>query len=94
MGTPADSPPEKIKGTIESPATEVIPAELDALPEIKKEEVVVKDVVVEDKKGKVLSEAVTSIDEKEKFKAYVVQKNDTLWSISKNSIRTAQNGKK
>ena len=91
---PQTVPPEKIKGTIESPATEVIPAELDALPEIKKEEVVVKDVVVEDKKGKVLSETVTSIDEKEKFKAYVVQKNDTLWSISKKLYQDGTKWKK
>ncbi len=91
---PQTIPPEKIKGTIESPATDVIPAELDALPEVKKEEVVIKDVVVEDKKGKVLSDKVTAVDEKEDFKAYVVQKNDTLWSISQKLYKDGRKWKK
>lgn len=91
---PQTIPPEKTKGTIESPATEVIPAELEALPEVQKEEVVVKDVVVEDKKGKVLAEDVTTLDEKDKFKAYIVQKNDTLWSISKKLYKDGSKWKK
>jgi len=79
---PQTVPPANSKGKIESPATEIIPAELDSLPTVKKEEVVIEDVVVKDKKGKVLAETVTTVDAEEKFKVYVVQKNDTLWSIS------------
>jgi len=90
---PQTIPPEKIKGTIESPATEVIPAELEALPEVKEKEVV-KEFVVEDNKGKVLSETVKTVDEKDKFKAYVVQKNDTLWSISKKLYQDGRKWKK
>ncbi len=80
---PQTVPPANTKGKIESPATEIIPAELDALPAVKKEEAVIKDAVVKGKDEKVLSDTVTAVDAKEKFKAYVVQKNDTLWSISK-----------
>ncbi|MBU8902809.1 MAG: LysM peptidoglycan-binding domain-containing protein [Victivallales bacterium] len=88
---PQTVPPANTKGKIESPATEFIPAELDALPTIDKEAVIVEDLVVEDKKGKILSETVTTVDVNEKFKAYVVQKNDTLWSISK---KLYQDGRK
>jgi LysM domain len=80
---PQTVPPANRKGKIESPATEVIPAELDSLPTIKQEAVVIEDVVVKDKKGKILSETVTTVDAEENFKVYVVQKNDTLWKISK-----------
>jgi len=79
---PQTVPPENTNGKIESPSTDMIPAELDALPTVKKEAVVIEDEVVKDKKAKVLSEKVTTIEAEEKFKVYTVQKNDTLWSIS------------
>lgn len=91
---PQTVPPANAKGKIESPATEVIPAELDSLPTVKKDAVVIEDVVVEDKKGKVLSETVTTVETDGKFKSYIVQKNDTLWSISSKLYRDGTKWKK
>lgn len=91
---PQTVPPANTKGKIESPATEMIPAELDALPTAKKEEILIKDVVVKDKKGKVVSETVTAVEVDEKFKEYIVQKNDTLWSISKKLYKDGTKWKK
>ena len=79
---PQTVPPADLKGKIESPATDIIPAELDALPTVEKDVVVIKEDVVKDVKGKVLSDIETSVEAEEKFKVYVVQKNDTLWKIS------------
>ena len=90
---PQTVPPANTKGKIESPATEIIPAELDALPTVKKE-AVIKDAVVKGKDEKVLSDTVTAVDAKEKFKTYVVQKNDTLWSISKKLYQDGTKWKK
>jgi len=77
--------PMDMKGKIESPAAEIGSSknELKTLPSVIDEAVVIEDVVVKDKKGKVLSETITTVDAKENFKVYVVQKNDTLWKISK-----------
>jgi len=91
---PQTVPPANIKGKIESPAAEFIPAELDALPTINQEAVVIEDTLVKDKKGKVLSETVTTFDENATYKAYVVEKNDTLWKISKKLYHTGTKWKK
>ena len=93
---PQTVPPANTKGKIESPAAEdkIIPAELDALPTVKKEEVLIKDAVVKDKKGEVVSETVTAVEADEKFKEYIVQKNDTLWSISKKLYKDGTKWKK
>jgi len=79
---PQTVPPENTNGKIESPSTDMIPAELDALPTVEEKAEIIKDEVVKDNKGNLLSEKVTIIDAEEKFKVYTVQKNDTLWSIS------------
>ena len=78
---PQTIPPVDMKGKIESPAAEV--GSLESLPTEKDETLVIQDVVVKNEKGKVLSENITAVDAKEEFKIYVVQKNDTLWKISK-----------
>jgi len=82
---PQTIPPVDMKGKIESPAAEVGTSNsgLKFLPTAKNEAVVIEDVVIKDKKGKVLSETITAVEAKEEFKIYVVQKNDTLWKISK-----------
>ena len=82
---PQTIPPVDMKGKIESPAAEVgvQESELKSLPSVNDETVVIKDVVVKDEKGKVLSETITAVDAKEELKIYIVQKNDTLWKISK-----------
>jgi nucleoid-associated protein YgaU len=54
----------------------------------------IEDVIVTDKKGKVLSETITAIDVNEKFKTYVVEKNDTLWKISKKFYQDGRKWKK
>ena len=79
---PQTIPPVDMKGKIESPAAEV-GTDLKSLPSAKNETVIIEDVIVKDKKGEVLSETITAVDAKEEFKIYVVQKNDTLWKISK-----------
>ncbi len=81
---PQTVPPMEAKGKIESAATEIgsDKNDLKSLPEVNNEAMVIEDLVVKDKKGKVLSETVTAVDAKDNFKLYVVQKNDTLWKIS------------
>ena len=93
---PQTIPPVDMKGKIESPAAEVgsSNSELKSLPTVKNEAVVIEDVVVKDKKGNVLSESITAVDAKEEFKVYVVQKNDTLWKISKNLYEDGAKWKK
>lgn len=75
---PQTIPPEDTAGKIESPATTIE----EPLPTVKDELKLVEDVIVVDKKGKILSETQTTLEIKEKFQIYVVQKNDTLWKIS------------
>jgi nucleoid-associated protein YgaU len=55
----------------------------EPFPIVKDEITIQEKIVVSDNQGSVLSESKTSIDMKSKSQMYVVQKNDTLYSIAR-----------
>ena len=80
---PQTIPPGTQEAKIEKPAAGIDAGKApESLPTVKDDLKLVDDVVVTDPKGKVVSEKITTLDVKEKFQVYVVQKKDSLWKIS------------